>query len=363
MEMRDKQEVMNYMKERHVLEDNSYTYLELIDQLLLFQRTAAEIVIGKEGAEFVRLGEVISRFESRAREKNLIGDVRVRTGLNALNKARKFIAVSMAGKNGEDRTANVLRYVNREDARFYRNVNVSNGFDMSELDIVAVTKNGFVILEIKNAKEDITIGPDGRILFNNSTCYHDISVGDKMAKKRRLLAEMLEKEFLKEGIKSGVQVDSLIVFSTKKKERIHVNDQYRKERFCFNGGIPKRIDEYDSPIEYTNEEMTQIYEIFSELESKQKRFHTEFEPQEILQSFADAYEALFIETGEKKHAEVIVDERGKEESNRNTDKRKEVTRVIGSHTRITNVARFVASYAAVMTAIIAMSTIGSRNAT
>ena len=91
---------------------------------------------------------------------------------------------------------------------------VSDGVEQTEIDSVVLTKNGFIILEIKNAKEDITLAPDGRILFNNSSCYHDISIGEKMDKKRRLLKKRLEEEFANRGIEKEVKMDSLLVFST-----------------------------------------------------------------------------------------------------------------------------------------------------
>lgn len=86
-------------------------------------------------------------------------------GLRALRLISKEIAVAMAGKRGEDRVANTYQYVTRPDARFFRNVFVSDGVEQTEIDSVVLTKNGFIILEIKNAKEDITLAPDGKNSF------------------------------------------------------------------------------------------------------------------------------------------------------------------------------------------------------
>lgn len=297
-------EILENLNEQGILTRNDYTFVEYVDQLMKFQEATAKLVIGEENAHLVRMTEVISRCEAMAREKKLYYDSKVTEGLRALRLISKEIAVAMAGKRGEDRVANTYQYVTRPDARFFRNVFVSDGVEQTEIDSVVLTKNGFIILEIKNAKEDITLAPDGRILFNNSSCYHDISIGEKMDKKRRLLKKRLEEEFANRGIEKEVKMDSLLVFSTPKGVRIQVHDQFKQENYCFRCSLFNRIDGFQSSVQYTDEELAVMDEMLQHIETKQKRFAPKFNPEEVKREFAVAYEELtYVPEAESKVVE------------------------------------------------------------
>ena len=82
----------------------------------------------------------------------------------------------------------------------FKNVYSTDGEEETEIDTILVTNNGIVFLEIKNAKKDITISQDGRLLYENQISYHNDSIGDKMEKKRRLLKYQIEKEMQRLGV-------------------------------------------------------------------------------------------------------------------------------------------------------------------
>lgn len=67
-----------------------------------------------------------------------------------------------------------------------------------------------------------------------------------MNRKRRLLKKRLKKEFIKKGIENDVVIDSFRVFSTPNGMRINVNDQFKKEKYCFRRSLTYRIDGYEN---------------------------------------------------------------------------------------------------------------------
>lgn len=299
-------EIMAEMNDKQIFVRKDYTYIEYVEQLIKFQQFAAELFVGGDNAQSIRMSEVVSRCETIAREYNLYYNPKITTGIKAMKLINKEISVAMAGKCGEDRVANTYQYVKRPDARFYRNVYINDGVDETELDTVVLTKNGFIILEIKNAKDDITLAADGRILFNNSTCYHDISIGDKMDKKRRLLRSRLEKEFKKHCIDKPIIIDGLLVFSTPTGVRINIHDQYKKENYCFRGSLFNRIDGYDSNIEYSVDELDVLDEVLQHIETEQKRFLLKYNPEEIKIAFAEAFETLAKSSIEEKNDAIKI---------------------------------------------------------
>lgn len=327
--------IVDRFNNQGILTRNDYTFVEYVDELLKFQTESARLAFGQDDVEGIRINEVVARCEALAREKNLSNNQDVFEGLNAIKVINKEIAVAMSGKSGENRVAGMFQYVTRPDASFFRNVYICNEddvFDETELDAVVLTKNGLVILEEKTAKDDITIAPDGRILFNNASCYHDISIGEKMKKKRRLLKKRIQKEFEKVGIDKEVVVDSLLVFSTPKGVRIRVHDQFRQENYCFRGSLFNRIDGFESDMVYTENELSALNQILTNIETEQKRFELKFDPEELKRSFAKAIVLLTYESQEEKNDQRVYDfetiQKAKEKARRNAIEIRKIRRVL-----------------------------------
>ena len=297
-------EVLANFNEQDILTRNEYTFVEYVEQLMKFQEAIARMIMDKEDVNYVRITEIISHCEAMVREKNLYSKQEVMDGIRVLKLFSKEISVAMAGKKGEDRVANTFQYVTRPDAEFFRNVFIADDTEETEIDSIVLTKNGFIILEIKNAKENITLAPDGRVLFNNSSCYHDISIGEKMDKKRRLLKERLEHEFARNKIEKEVKIDSLIVFSTPNGVRIRVHDKFKQENYCCRGSLYNRIDSFYSTIQYTDAEFLIMKEILQQIETEQKRFALTFNPEEVKKAFAEAYEVLSYAYGSKNRKSI-----------------------------------------------------------
>ena len=290
--------ILSNFEKKNILTRTDYTFVEYVDELLNFQTEVAKLIFNKDDIAGIRMNEVVAKCEAIAREKNLKGCNEVRDGINALKIIEKEISIAMSGKKGEDRVAYTFQFVKRPDASFFRNVYINDELEETEIDAIVITKNGAFVIEVKNVKEDITINSNGRILYDNSTCYHDNNIGEKMEKKRRLLKKRIEEEFCKKGIEKGVIVDSILVFSTPKDVRIVVNDQFREEKYCFNGRIIDKIDNFVSEISYTEEELEILNKILSDLKTNQKRFDIKFDPEVLKSNFAKAYVTLFVDTEE-----------------------------------------------------------------
>jgi hypothetical protein len=179
----------------------------------------------------------------------------------------------------------------------YRNVYVSDGTDETEIDNIVVTNSGIIVLEIKSAKTDITIAEDGRLLHENEISFHNVSMGDKMGKKRALLKYQIETIARERGYDLPVHIDSYIVFSTPYNIRIKVTDLYHQEKYCFRGKLNYIIDGFNSEIHYNDVQLAQINDIIGTLASRQKTFSTNIDFEDIKTSFAYTA-ALLLGTSE-----------------------------------------------------------------
>ncbi len=275
------------------------TQEEFRTKLLELQETLCIMIPKDEGAH--RIDEVIVFLEKTAREKGVERNPEFRKGMQALRQINKEIAISMAGKNGEERVARTLEHISRPNYKF-RNVYVSDGELETELDDVILTESGFIILEVKNVKTDITISENGRILYANEACYHDISICEKMQIKRDLLEHELKRELKNRCLDIPVWIDSLIVFSAPKGVYLRIRDLCRKEKNCYRGKLPYIIDEYSNKYTYTDEEMRDLKSVMEEMKSSNKRFFTSLDFNDLCEKISAA---LSICLGE---SATVIDE-------------------------------------------------------
>lgn len=286
-------EIMKMFENQNVVNRADFTFEEYIKQLISFQKIVSACVF--DGDDSFHLSDCITRLNQLIRGNNLQDDVFVRECLKGLKNVSKELSICMAGKKGEKRIEKMLSFVQRADLNVYKNVYISNGEEETELDMVLVTSNGILILEVKNAKHDITIAEDGRLLYENEISYHNVSIGDKMNKKRRLLRYRIEQEMKSRGIDSldkPIRIESRIVFSTPYKMRITVTDLYKKERYCYKSQLEKQVNNYYSGTCYESDDLQLLNDIVSSIESNKKRFQQKLDFAKINGEFALLMEIL-----------------------------------------------------------------------
>ena len=283
------------MENSNIFMNTQMTNNEYTEDLLKFQTMLAQLVFNDKEATDNRLDETIIHLETLARRKGLENDPTIRLGISHLKKVNREICISMAGRNGENRVARALEFVTRANTSTYRNVYIADEENETELDNVVLTDAGIVILEIKSAKDNITISEDGRILYNNEVCNEKKSFGEKMQNKRNLLRDKLETALFERNLHLPIHIDSFLVLSTPKSVRININDQYKKEKFCFHGKLPSIIDEYSGKVAYNNYELTQLKGILDSFASCEKRFDLSLNFDEIRRDLAKALVLLWYD--------------------------------------------------------------------
>lgn len=280
------------MEETDIFMKRDYTYEEYVAELQKFEAMIASMVYGSDQNEKVRMTQIMLHLEKIAQEKGLEKNLVVRNGLRQLKKVEKELAVSISGKNGENRVARALEFVEREYFTSFRNVSLSDGFESTEIDNIVLTDNGILVLEVKNAKEDVTISEDGRLLYNNSTSYEARPMAEKLEIKRRLLRQRLESALKEKGVEMPVHIDSFLVFATPKSLRINVTNRYRKEKYCFQSRLKYVVGDYFSDVTYSKEQYELLKEIIGDLDCRKKTFQVTLDFDEIRDGFAQAMEVL-----------------------------------------------------------------------
>ena len=299
-------EVMKMFENQNVVNRTEFTFEEYIQQLSDFQAIVSACLF--DGDESYHLSNSVTRLEELARGRNMKENPTISESLKNLKKVNKELAILLAGKKGENRIMKTLGYVQRPDLSVYKNVYITDGEEETEIDTVLVTNNGIIILEIKSAKQDITIAEDGRLLYENEISYHNVSIGEKMEKKRRLLKYKIEQEMKNRGIKLPVRIESRIVFSTPYKVRITVTDLYKKERFCYKSQLNKQVENFYSGTYYESEDLSALNDIITSMERNKKRFQQQFDFAKINSEFAQMMELLTMPEKTKSAEKTVLSE-------------------------------------------------------
>ena len=296
--------VLKKLNEHNIFVNKHFTLNTYTEELLKFQEAIADYVYD-EVPENVRIDDIKYKIKELAIMKGVENNKHIKSCLSDLTSVNKEISICVSGLKGEERVAKVIEYVERKNLYSYRNVYINKGEEETELDNVILTDNGFIILEVKTTKSDVTITEDGRILNNNGITHIETSIGDKMEQKRRLLRSQIEKSLKEEGVELPVNISSCIVFSNPYKTYYHSKDLYRKERWCFRGGLQNVINNYYSGIKYTCEELKILDNIMSQLKTNIKAFESKINMAQIKNNFAYAMEILLMET--QNESKVVVD--------------------------------------------------------
>ena len=299
-------ELKKALETAEIFSRNGFSREEYIEELLKFQCFASQLILDDETA---RLDEVIAAVSGAARKNGATTSPDFVAGIRGLKAIEKEIAIHMSGKRAEDEVAHSLTFVDRPFFQDFRNVYVADQETETEIDNVILTNNGIIVVEVKSAKHNITIGEDGRLLYSNSESYHNESIGDKMSAKRRLLKARIENALRERGLDIPVHIDSYLVFVTPKRLEVTITDNFRKEHWCRRGKLQHIVNNFISDVTYTAEEYVQLAEIIEGLDCNVRRFPTELDLPAIRDNFVALY-ALITEqpavTGVKPHTAVKV---------------------------------------------------------
>lgn len=290
--MKTAEDFIRDMESSNVLISRECTFKEYVAEIVQFQDMICKMIASDNYYEGMHIDEALFILESTARKKELRSHPAVHNGVLTMKKLAKEMAITMSGAKGESLVSRTLEFLNRPNTQVFRNIYVTDGINETELDGIVLTDNGVIILEVKKVKSDLTLTEDGRMVFSGDECYDKVPLAEKMVLKRRLLKKVLEKAVTEKGLDIPVYVDSFIVFSAPKGQYIRIDDRCRREKHCFRTGLNKKIENYIGCAYYNDDQLAQLGEIFSEMESNVKRFVTELNYDDVRRSLAEALVVL-----------------------------------------------------------------------
>ena len=284
-----KSDYLKQMEDSGLLMKSQMTREDYLNELLGFQDMLSDIVI--HDGEKHHMEEIKVDLWRAARKKGVEKELGFNKGLYSLNQLDKEISVSISGKRAENRVTRTLDFVTKPCYK-YRNIYITDETRETELDNLVLTKDGFIILEVKSVKEDITITENGRMVYSGR-CYHDISICDKLQDKEDLLRVELEKKMAEKGISIPIRIDSYLVLSAPRNVFINVNNKCKKIKYRFTSVLPGTIDNYCSTEQYSDDDLSTLDHLINELETQKKCFDLPLDFDTIRAGIAGALDLCF----------------------------------------------------------------------
>ena len=124
-----------------------------------------------------------------------------------------------------------------------------------------------------------------------------------MENKRNLLKEAVEKELESRGLNLIPVIDSYIVFSAPKGTNLRIDDYYKKEKYCRQGKLQYIVNDYESTVKYSTEEVEVLKEILDGFETSQKGFEIKINFNEIFEDFLNMMKVLEQDTSDEPNNE------------------------------------------------------------
>ncbi|MBR4607388.1 MAG: NERD domain-containing protein [Lachnospiraceae bacterium] len=227
--------VNELMEEMESFSKEEYCKSELLEELLKLQAEMVRLTYNDQHASLADLK--LYDVERHLRELNEACDHVADEALNRFTEGSKavcnLIRAEISGNKGEYKAFSALNYLKLPNT-ILRNVELRDGEEKTELDIVVITPAGITIVEVKNTGKDIFIDEQGNYFRTGEFLRLDCNIAEKMATKEMLLKQVLENAGL-----GSIKIQSILVFTN---NRIEVQNRYDRIKTCFVSQLSYQVE-------------------------------------------------------------------------------------------------------------------------
>lgn len=268
----------------NIFTSKKFTYEQYVNQLVKLQELICHRVFKKEYHEAFRLDDAISEIRKRAIINNLDNTNAFFNGIAALKLISKQLAISFSGKKAENHVDAILKkYVTREDFVCYRGIYLNDGIEDTEIDNLILTKNGFLLLEIKNIKSDVRISEDGRLFVDGDCSFEQTPLAEKMDRKRRLFKSEIKRLLKEKRVHIDIDLQTRIVFNEPKNSKFYITN-CSNEKWCKSSQLAYIVNDFSNKFPYSDEQYGILKSCCEEFERHQKLFVINYDIDETLNS-------------------------------------------------------------------------------
>ena len=313
---------------KQIFISKTFTYGDFVNQLFELQNVLCTSLFGENYDKSLRMGDLIYKVKQDAIEKGMTQDEDYYQGIKALKELEKQIAISVSGKKAEDNIDFILKkYVTRDDFVSYRNVYLEADGEGTEIDHLVLTKDGFIILEIKNIKSDVTIDEEGRMFIGNDSSYDQATLIEKMDRKKRMLYNKIKKSLKSKGYCIDVDIDAYVVFNERYRDKKHYINNYSDIRYLRSSNIGRFVQNHHNNFGYSDDEFDILKQCCSELPTDKKQFKTDIDYISVREKVCVLFDKVYGSV-EHENPKTVIEEK-KHIENKKKSKLLSTNRILG----------------------------------
>ena len=183
------------IKQNNLFTSKNFTYEEYVNQLEQLQKLICKEVFKNKYKTRLRISDAITLLKQNPIFDKEENEKIYYKGINSLKEINRELAITYSGKKAEKHVDQLLsKKVSRDDFTSYKGVYLNDGVENTEIDNLILTKNGFLLLEIKNIKSNVKITEEGRLYVNGDCSYEQTPLHKKMERKRKLFKSEIKKD-------------------------------------------------------------------------------------------------------------------------------------------------------------------------
>ncbi len=262
----------------NAMNKESYSREELIPEMLRLQEQLANLTFGSTVSEHeYRMIDIYNELLSM--------NVNARfPATYELNKYRKLsiafneeIRGIKAGKYGEDLAYNALKRMNSNHV-VLRNLELNDGDNHTEIDLLVIKKGIVTIVEVKNTKTNAFIDSEGAYFKKkNYNKLMDCHLGKKMNIREIMIRNILDKNGYQD-----MKIKKVVVFT----KNIQIHNEYNGFETCYLSDLAYTIDEFYSPKIQFTKDMEKIAELIQQ-EDTNSYYPTEVDIKALKETFIE----------------------------------------------------------------------------
>ena len=287
------------IKKKNLFVSEEFTYKQYVDQLKLLETIICQEVFKDTYNEKFRIADAISSAKCYSISNKIDNSETYYKGISAMKQLEKELAITLSGMKAETHVDHLLtKFVTRDDFKKYKGIYLNNGLENTEIDNLVLTKDGFLLLEIKNIKTDATISKDGRLFVDKACSYEQIPLGEKMERKRNLFKSEIKNILKKKGVHMDIELQSLIVFNEPRYKKCYIHNQ-SDECWCTSGQLANIVNNLENTFPYSDEQLKILEECCEEFETHQKTFLINYDIKSMLDDISDLMDLINLSREEK----------------------------------------------------------------
>lgn len=275
---------------------DTYSKKELISEMFTLQKEMVQLTFEDEETptDEYRIWDVEKHFRQMNRENGHIADEELNEFTEGAKEFCNLIKAEVSGYKGESKAFHELQNL-EIPKKVLRNIELNDGQNRTELDLIVITSGNITIVEVKNYVTDHFIDSNGDCFKTGKYLRKECNLYQKMH-----LKEMLLRKILLANDITGFRVNSLVVFTN---DTIEVHNCDTRIRICFPSQLCSTIRCLAKPVAMDGTSVKMVANVIKHAESK-KEYLFDFD----VNKFKNDYATVKVMLEEATTREICVEE-------------------------------------------------------